>query len=123
MSDDDAGRTRESIPVARLDDEDDGAPQFPPFPDHDEFVKTQEMDSMRRSEAALETTQRYDVPEDLLQMAMRSQEMEVLPEPAQRAWRGEFVGVVDPRGRIVLPSRVQAELVGKKLRVKYVVED
>lgn len=99
----------------------------PEFADQEDFLETQEMDSMSRAGNAhpsLETTQRYDVPDDLLQMAMRSQEMAVLPETSEDEydWR-EFVAIVDPRGRIVLPSRVQQELRGKKLRVKYIVDD
>ncbi len=122
MSDNDPGRTRESTAIVDDLDEDDAVPELPNFPDHEEFVKTQEMDSLQRSKA-LEATQNYTVPDDLLQMAMRSQEMAVVPEskPSEPAWR-EFVAVVDPRGRIVLPSRVQQDLRGKKLRVKYIVE-
>lgn len=128
MSSDDTSRNRESETIQLdVDDVDtDDVPDFPNFPDHEEFVKTQEMDSLKRTHTdplltSLETTQRYDVPDDLLQMAMRSQEMEILRREPDQEWR-EFVAVVDPRGRIVLPSRVQADLRGKKLRVKYVVE-
>lgn len=132
MSDDPSDRTRETNVTVRFDPEEEGLMDFPDFPDDDEFIATQEMDGMTReghrtdpSHAALDATQRYDVPDDLLQMAMRSQEMSIRDEPEDSEpevqWR-EFVAVVDPRGRIVLPSRVQQDLMGKKLRVKYIVE-
>lgn len=129
MSDEESDRTRDSNSTMQLDARDvDEIPDLPNFPDHEEFVKTQEMDSLRREaqrtnprQPSLETTQRYDVPDDLLELATRSQELQVLPEVEEPTWR-EFVAVVDPRGRIVLPSRVQADLRGKKLRVKYYVE-
>ena len=132
MSDDEADRTSEVNKTVQLHSHEvEELGELPGFPHPEDFVKTQEMDSMSRnaatdrSQASLETTQRYDVPEDLLQMAMRSQEMEVLAsitEDDELPWR-EFVAVVDPRGRIVLPSRVQADLRGKKLRVKYLVDE
>lgn len=130
MADDEASRDSDvgtTIPmeVADLDDFAD----LPVFPDREEFVKTQEMDSLSRRTAtdpvqpALEVTQVYDVPADLLERAMRSGEFAArgTQDEEDDTWR-EFVGVVDPRGRIVLPSRVQAELRGKKLRVKYKVD-
>ena len=127
--------TKESV-LDREQMEELGA--LPSFPDREELLKTQELDaesarSFRRNSDdsddhsdPLDSTQIYEIPHDLLQMSMRSQEMPILQgldeesEP-QVEWR-EFVAVVDPRGRIVLPSRVQQDLRGKKLRVRYVVD-
>lgn len=107
------------------------------FATPDDVAKTQEMDETVRSmetkpnHAALDRTQRYEIPHDLLQMSMRSQEMPIWndsesdfdedPTP-EIEWR-EFVAIVDPSGRIVLPTRLQQELRGKKLRVKFHVDE
>jgi hypothetical protein len=123
MSDNDPDSTFETKQTAALSVDDVDIPMFPSVSDEEEdLLITQEMDKgSREGLIALEATARYDVPDDLLELATRSAELSVLKENAH-AWR-EFVAIVDPRGRILLPSRVQQGLRGKKLRVKYLVED
>ena len=122
MPDDDPDSTYETTKTVALSVDDIEISGLPSFPDHEDLIVTQEMDQRSREELIeLEATARYDVPDDLLELATRSTEMKVMAAN-EHAWR-EFVAIVDPRGRILLPSRVQHQLRGKKLRVKYLVED
>ena len=99
--------------------------ELPQFPDREEFVQTLEMDSATRDDMTRPmrklpdaTTQNWDVPEQLLEMAARSQDIEVV----QDDWR-EFVAVVDKKGRISLPSSVHQAVRGKKIVVRFKLQD
>lgn len=131
MSDDDETKDRRvstgTIPLS--DDDLVEIPSFPDFPNREEFVKTLEMDSetqqyvenvsadTRPIQQVLETTQRYEVPDELLEAASRSDELAIYQD-----W-GEFLAHVDHRGRVLLPSRTHKMLRGKTIRVRFRIVD
>lgn len=129
MSDEDETNDRSQRTIPLSDDDLQEMPSFPDFPDREEFVRTEEMDSDIEEElenitadtkpiqATLEATQRYDVPEELLEAARRSNDLGIY-----RDW-GEFRAHVDHRGRITLPSRTHQSLRGKTIEVRFRVVD
>lgn len=120
---DDEGRNEE---VITLESQDIEIQELPEFPDREEFVKTQEMDGPARDETqprrehlstqpmqpVLEkTTQRYDVPDSLLEEARRTQVVKA------GDWI-EFDARPDENGRIHLPASLQRSLGRGALRIR-----
>jgi hypothetical protein len=122
MSDD--GRNEE---VITLESQDIEIQELPEFPDREEFVKTQEMDgppvetrpqpsrdalSTRPMQPVLDrTTQRYEVPDSLLEQARRTQIVE------DGDWI-EFRASADAKGRIRLPEQVRRALSRGELLIR-----
>lgn len=117
--------------VIALESQDIEIQELPEFPDREEFVRTQEMDSPLRDtvpkrehastkpiQPVLEqTTQRYDVPDSLLEEARRTHRGD------EAAPWVEFEARPDDEGRIRLPPEVQRSLGSDTLLVRVRLAD